>query len=41
MDTPVDPELLDGLRAKVLWKADGNFEIVSDKGFENKLVDKA
>ena len=40
MDTPVDPELLDGLRTTVLWKADSSFEIISDKEFDNKVIDK-
>eukprot|EP00435_Cladocopium_sp_Y103_P055307 s1238_g18.t1 len=34
--TPVDPKLLDGHRTTVLWKADGTFEIISDKGTEAK-----
>jgi hypothetical protein len=40
MDTRVDPELLDGHRTTVLWKADGNFEIISDKESESKVIDK-
>eukprot|EP00435_Cladocopium_sp_Y103_P006856 s1452_g2.t1 len=38
-DMPLDPELLDGHRTTVLWKADGTLDIISDSGTDAKHLD--